>query len=107
MVKELTTKEFDEATKDGLVLIDLFATWCGPCRMLSPIVDEVSEEVPGLKVFKVDVDESPEIAERYNGETYNLPYHTPIELGEVVFNNTFVFPNGELTERYVEAISNI
>lgn len=48
-----------------------------------------------------------QIAERYNGETYNLPYHTPIELGEVVFNNTFVFPNGELTERYVEAISNI
>ena len=48
-----------------------------------------------------------QIAERYNGETYNLPYLTPIELGEVVFNNTFVFPNGELTERYVEAISHI
>ncbi|MCI8384738.1 MAG: hypothetical protein HFJ33_07830 [Clostridia bacterium] len=48
-----------------------------------------------------------EIAERYNGEIYELPVFTPIELGEVVFNNTFVFPNGELTERYVETISHI
>lgn len=48
-----------------------------------------------------------ETAMRYNGETYELPVHTPIDLGEVVFNNTFVFPNEELTERYVEAISHI
>jgi thioredoxin 1 len=81
MVKELTTKEFDEATKDGLVLIDLFATWCGPCRMLSPIVDEVSEEVPGLKVFKVDVDESPEIAERYN--VASIPTLLVLENGDL------------------------
>ena len=48
-----------------------------------------------------------ETANEYGGETYDLPVHTPIDLGEVVFNVTFVFPNGELTERYVEAISDI
>ena len=41
MVKEINTQNFDEEVKDGLVLVDLYATWCGPCKMLSPIVDEV------------------------------------------------------------------
>ena len=81
MVKEINTQNFDEEVKDGLVLVDLYATWCGPCRMLSPIVDEVSEEVPGLKVFKVDVDESPEIAERYN--VASIPTLLVLENGEL------------------------
>lgn len=48
-----------------------------------------------------------ETATKYDGETFDLPVHTPIDLGEVVFNTTFVFPNEEMTERYVEAISDI
>lgn len=48
-----------------------------------------------------------ETANEYGGEKYDLPVHTPIDLGEVVFHNTFVFPNSELTQRYVETISNI
>lgn len=48
-----------------------------------------------------------EIAERYKGEIYDLPVFTPIDLGEVVFHNTFVFPNGELSEKYEEVISHI
>ena len=66
MVKEINTNNFDDEIKEGKVLVDMFATWCGPCRMLSPIVDEISEEQKDIKVFKLDVDESPEIAERYN-----------------------------------------
>ena len=81
MVKEINTQNFDEEVKDGLVLVDLYATWCGPCKMLSPIVDEVSEEVQGLKTFKVDVDESPEIAERYN--VASIPTLLILENGEL------------------------
>ena len=81
MVKEITTQNFDEEVKEGLVLVDLYATWCGPCKMLSPIVDEVSEEVKGLKTFKVDVDESPEIAERYN--VSSIPTLLILENGEL------------------------
>lgn len=81
MVKEINTQNFDEEVKDGLVLVDLYATWCGPCKMLSPIVDEVSEEVVGLKTFKVDVDESPEIAERYN--VASIPTLLVLENGEL------------------------
>ena len=47
------------------VLLDFWASWCGPCRMLSPIVDEVAEERGDVKVGKVNVDEQPELAERF------------------------------------------
>lgn len=58
--------KFDEFTKDGLVLIDFFATWCGPCKMLSPVIEQVANEHPELKVVKVDVDEAPALAARYD-----------------------------------------
>ena len=57
MVKVLTLENFKEETKDGVCVIDFWASWCGPCRMLSPIIDELSEEHPEIKFFKVNVDE--------------------------------------------------
>ena len=50
---------------DKPVLIDFFATWCGPCRMVSPIVDEIAEEHSELKICKVNVDEEPELAQKF------------------------------------------
>ena len=47
------------------VLLDFWATWCGPCRMVSPIVDEIGQEVTGAKVGKVNVDEQPELAQAF------------------------------------------
>ena len=64
-------KEFDEITKTGTVLADFFATWCGPCKMLSPIVEELSEEMKDVTFVKIDVDEAPRIAARY--EIYSIP----------------------------------
>ena len=59
----LNKDNFEEQTKDGIVVVDFFATWCGPCRMMSPILEEVQEELAGkVKIFKVDVDESEELA---------------------------------------------
>ena len=50
---------------DKSVLLDFFASWCGPCRMVAPILDEIAEEREDIKVCKVDIDEQPELASRY------------------------------------------
>ena len=64
MVKAITDATFEQETKDGLVLIDFWATWCGPCRMQGPILDKLSEELSEeeLKIVKMDVDENPATA---------------------------------------------
>ena len=50
---------------DKPVLLDFFASWCGPCRMVAPILDEIAEEREDIKVCKVDIDEQPELASRF------------------------------------------
>ena len=86
MVKELNEKEFYEKTKEGKVLVDFFATWCGPCKMLSPIIEEVSNIVSDYKFYKVDVDENEELSEKY---------------GIMSIPTLLIFENGNLKEKLV------
>ena len=66
MLKHINSvQEFDNEVKEGLVLVDFFATWCGPCKMLSPLLEELAEEKPDLKVLKIDVDEVGPLAARF------------------------------------------
>jgi len=65
-VKEVNTQEFNETIKEGVTLVDFFATWCGPCKMLSPILDELSEEMSDVKFIKVDTDQNMNLAQQYN-----------------------------------------
>lgn len=58
-------QDFFELINNKLVLVDFYATWCGPCRMISPIIDEVAKETTDLIVVKVDVDKYPNIATKY------------------------------------------
>ncbi|MCH9565636.1 thioredoxin [Streptococcus agalactiae] len=67
MALEVTDATFVEETKESLVLIDFWATWCGPCRMQAPILEQLSQEIDEdeLKILKMDVDENPETARQF------------------------------------------
>lgn len=59
---DVTEKNFKEITEKGTVLLDFWATWCGPCQMIAPVVHEVAEEYPDITVGKVNVDNEPALA---------------------------------------------
>ena len=65
-MKIVKENEFKEETGSGVVLVDFFATWCMPCRMMAQILEDVAEELAGkAKIIKVDVDESPNLAKQF------------------------------------------
>ena len=82
MVKEINTQEFDELLKgDKPVVCDFFATWCGPCKMLAPVMEKVSEGFEDKAVFvKVDIDKNMELAARYG--IMSIPLVAVFEKGE-------------------------
>ena len=61
-VKVINSRDFNDEINNNLVLIDFFAKWCGPCKMISPIVEELSNEINSVSFCKVDVDENNELA---------------------------------------------
>jgi thioredoxin 1 len=80
----LTEGNFDKEIKAGVTLVDFWAPWCGPCRMLSPIVDALSQEMKGLKFGKLNVDENPSISERF--EVASIPTLLLFKNGKIIAN---------------------
>jgi thioredoxin 1 len=86
-VLHLDSSNFDSTVKDGVTLVDFWAEWCGPCRMLLPILDEVAEEVKDIaKVAKVNVDQEQELALRFS--VRSIPA-------------IFILKNGEVAQQFV------
>lgn len=67
MVNHIKDTNFEEEVLNakGVVVVDFFATWCAPCKMLAPVLEEISEEVAEAKIVKIDVDENPVAANMY------------------------------------------
>lgn len=88
MTQVITDKDFATETDSGLVLIDFWATWCGPCRMQSPILEQLSEEYDEreVKIAKMDVDENPE---------------TPASFGIMSIPTLLLKKDGEVVEKAV------
>ncbi len=64
-MKIINKQNFDEITSKGVVLVDFFANWCGPCKMLAPVLEDVATTMPHVTFVKVDVDQEPGLAGRY------------------------------------------
>ena len=88
-VKEINDSSFAEEVKEGLTMVDFWAPWCAPCRMVAPVLDELSEEYTGkIKIAKINVDENPQIASQYS--VTSIP-------------TLIIFKDGDLVERTVGA----
>ena len=65
-MKVINKAEFEQITKEGVVLVDFFATWCGPCKMLAPVLEELAEDMKGkAEIVKVDVDQEGDLAMKF------------------------------------------
>lgn len=72
---------FNELISNGKILVDFFATWCGPCKMLSPILEEISSDRSDTKIIKVDVDECQSLAKQFG--VMSIPTLILIENGQI------------------------
>ena len=99
MAKIATNENFTELLQDPrLVIVDFWATWCGPCRMLSPLLDEVEEEMADkITVVKVNVDDADEIAAKFR--IMSIPTLLFFKNGEVVDKTVGAMPKNTLAER--------
>ena len=99
----LNMKNFEqEALKaKETVLIDFWASWCGPCRMLSPIVDEIASERPDIKVCKVNVDEESELAQQFR--VMSIPTLVVLKAGKVAATTVGVQPKQAILKMVEQA----
>jgi thioredoxin 1 len=79
---------------DKPVLLDFFASWCGPCRMVGPILDEIAEEREDIKVCKVNIDEQPELASRYRIMT--IPTLMVLKEGQIIEQSVGAKPKHQI-----------
>ncbi len=100
MVHEITTDNFDDLVikSDKPVVIDLWAEWCGPCRMLTPIMKELDTDYDGKAIIgKVDVDSNPDIAAKYG--VRNIPTVLFVKNGELVDKQVGAVPKSTLAAK--------
>lgn len=101
MVKKISEKEFQQAETSDIAVIDFSATWCGPCAMLSPVLEEVSEEMAGKADFyNIDVDENPALAGKYGIQS--IPALVVLKKGEKV-NMQVGFQPKENISKFIES----
>ena len=82
MAKIINSIEFNDTIKEGVVVVDFFATWCGPCKMLTPILEELASDRSDTKIVKVDVDECEGLARQFG--VMSIPTLIQFDNGKII-----------------------
>lgn len=99
MITVLGSQNFESEITNSLspIIVDFFASWCGPCKMLSPVLENIDEKFgENLKILKVDIDKFPELANKYN--IMSVPTLIFFENGEIVRQETGFMPEEKIME---------
>ena len=96
MITNITKENFDKEVMqaEGTVLIDFWAAWCGPCRMIAPAVEKIAEEHPEVKVCKINIDDEQELAIKYG--VMSIPTLMVVKNGEIVNTAVGLRPKEEI-----------
>lgn len=95
-MREINNNNFNDETKEGIVLVDFWANWCGPCKMLTPVLEQLSSEIKDVKFFKVNVDENGELAQQFR--IASIPTVMIFKNGEVVDKMMGFKPKNQVEE---------
>jgi len=98
MLKYLEKENFDDEVKEGEVLVDFFATWCGPCQMLGPVLEDFASNRDGVKVIKVDVDKHEDLARKFG--IMSVPTLMVYKNGQVVKQESGFVPKEVIDSWY-------
>ena len=103
MAKDIMTTEFDAfINQDKPVLVDFWAPWCGPCRMLAPVLEELTEEHPEVAIGKVDVDKCADLAKQFR--VMSIPTLILFKNGQIVDQKLGYQPKNALVDMFKKAL---
>ena len=94
----LTNEAFDKATASGLAMVDFWAAWCGPCKMVSPIVDQIAEENADIKVCKINIDEQSELASAFG--VMSIPTLVALKDGKEITRTVGAVPKSNILKMF-------
>lgn len=93
-VKVINSAAFNDSIKEGYSVVDFNATWCGPCRMLGPVLEKLSGDMTSVKFYAIDVDDNPDVAQRFN--VMSIPYVAVFKDGQKVGENVGFIPEAAM-----------
>jgi thioredoxin 1 len=103
-VKTFTDTNFEQETKNGVVLVDFWAEWCGPCRMVAPILEEIAAKHEGkVTVAKLDIDANPEIAQQY--QILSIPTMLVFQGGKPIKQVVGAKPKAALLAEFADVLA--
>ena len=96
-VEKLTSQNFNDFIASGTAVVDFYADWCGPCRMLAPALEQIADEHPEIKVGKLNVDEAHALAARFG--ISSIPFVARFDNGELTSSALGYMPAGTLADK--------